>query len=96
MYAGKVVEVGLAEDIFERPAHPYTRGLLRATPRPDEVADRMLAIEGLPPNLIAPPKGCAFVSRCDCARDCCCMQPEMTLYDEDRMVSCWCAGQQQS
>jgi peptide/nickel transport system ATP-binding protein len=39
MYAGKVVEVGLAEDIFERPVHPYTQGLLRATPRPDEVTD---------------------------------------------------------
>jgi peptide/nickel transport system ATP-binding protein len=93
MYAGKIVEVGLAEDIFERPAHPYTQGLLRATPRPDEVTERMVAIEGLPPNLIAPPPGCAFVSRCNCARESCRMQPEMVSYDEDRMVSCWCAGQ---
>jgi peptide/nickel transport system ATP-binding protein len=95
MYAGKVVEVGLAEDIFERPAHPYTQGLLRATPRPDEVSERMVAIEGLPPNLIAPPQGCAFASRCSCAGENCCRQPEMTSYEEDRMVSCWCAGQQQ-
>ena len=95
MYAGKVVEVGLAEDIFERPVHPYTQGLLRATPRPDEVSERMVAIEGLPPNLIAPPLGCAFASRCSCAGENCCMQPEMTSYEEDRMVSCWCAGQQQ-
>jgi peptide/nickel transport system ATP-binding protein len=93
MYAGKVVEVGLAEDIFERPVHPYTQGLLRATPRPDEVSERMVAIEGLPPNLIAPPQGCAFASRCSCAGANCCMQPEMTFYEEDRMVSCWCAGQ---
>ena len=94
MYAGKVVEVGLAEDIFERPAHPYTKGLLRATPRPDEVNERMVAIDGLPPNLIAPPQGCAFVSRCNCAGQHFGRQPEMTPYDEDRMVSCWCAGQQ--
>jgi peptide/nickel transport system ATP-binding protein len=95
MYAGKVVEVGLVEDIFERPVHPYTQGLLRATPRPDEVTDRMVAIEGLPPNMIAPPQGCAFVSRCNCAGEHCCNQPDLTAYDEDRMVSCWCAGQQQ-
>jgi len=94
MYAGKVVEVGLAEDIFERPVHPYTQGLLRATPRPDAVTERMVSIEGMPPNLIAPPQGCAFASRCNCARDCCCLPPEMIAYDEDRMVSCWCAGQQ--
>jgi peptide/nickel transport system ATP-binding protein len=94
MYAGKVVELGLAEDIFDRPAHPYTQGLLRATPRPDELADRMTAIDGMPPNLIAPPSGCAFAARCNCAQDCCCLAPEMISYDEDRMVSCWCAGQQ--
>jgi peptide/nickel transport system ATP-binding protein len=95
MYAGQVVEVGLAADIFDRPVHPYTQGLLRATPRPDEVSERMVAIEGLPPNLIAPPPGCAFASRCNCAGEKCCMQPQMTSYEEDRMVSCWCAGQRQ-
>jgi len=95
MYAGKVVEVGLAEDIFDRPVHPYTQGLLRATPRPDELAERMIAIDGMPPNLIAPPSGCAFAARCNCARDCCCLQPELTPYAEDRQVSCWCVGQQQ-
>jgi len=93
MYAGKVVEVGLAEDIFEQPVHPYTRGLLRATPRPDEVTERMIAIEGLPPDLILPPQGCAFVARCSWAGEHCCRQPDMISYDEDRMVSCWSAGQ---
>jgi peptide/nickel transport system ATP-binding protein len=93
MYAGKVVEVGLAEDIFERPAHPYTQGLLHATPRPDEVAERMIAIDGMPPDLIAPPAGCAFAARCGCAKDCCCAPPELVSWAEDRLVSCWCAGQ---
>ena len=95
MYAGKVVEVGLAEDIFDRPVHPYTQGLLRATPRPDELTERMIAIDGMPPNLIAPPSGCAFAARCNCAQDCCCLPPELTPYAEDRLVSCWCVGQQQ-
>jgi peptide/nickel transport system ATP-binding protein len=95
MYAGKIVEVGLAEDIFERPVHPYTQGLLRATPRPDDVTERMVAIDGMPPNLIAPPSGCAFAARCSCVQDGCCLPPELTHYTEDRLVSCWCAGQQQ-
>jgi peptide/nickel transport system ATP-binding protein len=95
MYAGKVVEVGLAEDIFDRPVHPYTQGLLQATPRPAEPAERMIAIDGMPPNLIAPPSGCAFAARCNCVQDCCCRPPELTTYNEDRLVSCWCAGQQQ-
>jgi peptide/nickel transport system ATP-binding protein len=50
MYAGEIVEVGDAEDVFEHPIHPYTQGLLRATPRPDEVTERMIAIEGVPPG----------------------------------------------
>jgi peptide/nickel transport system ATP-binding protein len=95
MYAGKIVEVGLAEDIFERPVHPYTQGLLRATPRPGDVTERMVAIDGMPPNLIAPPSGCAFAARCNCAQDGCCLPPELISYAEDRLVSCWCAGQQQ-
>jgi peptide/nickel transport system ATP-binding protein len=91
MYAGKIVEVGEAEDIFERPIHPYTQGLLKATPRPDEVTERMIAIEGVPPNLISPPPGCAFFSRCAHARESCTQQPLLTLYEENRQVSCWCA-----
>jgi peptide/nickel transport system ATP-binding protein len=92
MYAGKIVEVGLAEEIFERPVHPYTQGLLRATPRPDEVTERMIAIEGVPPNLISPPPGCAFASRCDQAGESCGLSPSLTAYEESRMVSCWCAS----
>jgi peptide/nickel transport system ATP-binding protein len=92
MYAGKIVEVGLAEDIFERPVHPYTQGLLRATPRPDEVTERMIAIEGVPPNLISPPPGCAFASRCDQAGQDCWLSPSLRAYEENRMVSCWCAS----
>ncbi len=91
MYAGEIVEVGGAEEIFEKPIHPYTQGLLRATPRPDEVTERMIAIEGVPPNLISPPAGCAFAERCDQARQGCTQRQSLTAYDENRQVSCWCA-----
>ena len=91
MYAGEILEVGDAEDIFERPIHPYTQGLLQATPRPDEVAERMTTIEGLPPNLISPPAGCAFAPRCEQAREGCTQRHALTTYEENRQVSCWCA-----
>jgi len=90
MYAGKIVEVGQADDIFEHPAHPYTQGLLRATPRPDQVTERMIAIDGVPPNLISPPAGCAFVPRCPYATPECAQQPPLTVFG-DRQVCCWCA-----
>jgi oligopeptide/dipeptide ABC transporter ATP-binding protein len=65
MYAGGVVEVGSVEDIFERPGHPYTLGLIDAIPRIDEERERLRGIEGNIPNLIHPPTGCRFHPRCD-------------------------------
>jgi len=65
MYAGKVVEYASAEDIFERPEHPYTWGLLSSMPRLDrDRADRLMPIRGTPPSLINLPTGCAFHPRC--------------------------------
>ena len=91
MYAGQIVEVGEAEAVFEKPMHPYTQGLLRATPRPDEITERMVAIEGAPPDLISPPSGCAFSSRCRKAQEGCALQPALVSFGETRKVSCWCA-----
>jgi peptide/nickel transport system ATP-binding protein len=65
MYAGKAVEYGTAEDIFHRPGHPYTWGLLGSMPRLDrERAERLTPIPGTPPSLINVPPGCAFHPRC--------------------------------
>jgi len=65
MYAGRIVEEGLTDQIFYNPQHPYTVGLLRAVPGLDDAADAPLkTIEGLPPILLDPPKGCAFADRC--------------------------------
>jgi peptide/nickel transport system ATP-binding protein len=68
MYAGKVVEHGTAEDVFERPDHPYTWGLLGSMPRLDgDRTQRLLSIPGTPPSLIQVPPGCAFHPRCQYA-----------------------------
>jgi peptide/nickel transport system ATP-binding protein len=65
MYAGKAVEYGSADDIFGRPEHPYTWGLLGSMPRLDrERAERLIPITGTPPSLIHVPSGCAFRPRC--------------------------------
>lgn len=78
MYAGRVVERGSILELFETPAHPYTRGLLRSMPRPDSDADRLWAIPGAPPNLLKLGDGCAFRARCDIPVDRCAMAvPEL-------------------
>jgi peptide/nickel transport system ATP-binding protein len=64
MYAGRIVERGAVEDVFDRPLHPYTRGLLASLPKIDNRAARLTAIDGAPPSLAARPSGCAFHPRC--------------------------------
>ncbi|MEO1772409.1 ABC transporter ATP-binding protein [Candidatus Enterococcus ferrettii] len=63
MYAGKIVEVGTAEEIFYNPQHPYTWGLLGSMPTLDDANERLFAIPGSPPDLLDPPKGDAFYPR---------------------------------
>jgi oligopeptide/dipeptide ABC transporter ATP-binding protein len=75
-YAGRIVERAPAGDLFRAPAHPYARALLRSAPRPDvpvpgEGPRRLPAIPGRPPDLFAPPPGCAFAPRCGLAMDRC-------------------------
>ena len=65
MYAGRGVEYGSADQLFNRPAHPYTWGLLGSVPRFDRPRERLLPIEGSPPSLIHVPDGCAFHPRCN-------------------------------
>ena len=65
MYAANVIEKGTADDIFLKPAHPYTNGLMRSVPRLDEPrGTKLQTIEGLPPDLRMPPQGCRFAPRC--------------------------------
>jgi oligopeptide/dipeptide ABC transporter ATP-binding protein len=64
MYGGNMVEYGTADDIFNRPRMPYTMGLLESLPRLDAAGERLVPIEGQPPNLLRMPPGCAFAPRC--------------------------------
>jgi oligopeptide transport system ATP-binding protein len=63
MYAGKIVEIGTAEEIFYNPQHPYTWGLLGSMPTLEGTSDRLYAIPGTPPDLLEPPLGDAFYPR---------------------------------
>jgi oligopeptide transport system ATP-binding protein len=91
MYAGKVVESGPTEDVFAHPKHPYTWSLLRSIPRLDaERHEPLKPIEGLPPNLIDLPPGCAFQPRCPfrierCSRD----TPALNRVGDTQLAACW-------
>jgi len=72
MYAGKICESGSSEDIFYRSAHPYTTGLRTAMPENDEASSReLIPIEGSPPDLFDPPRGCGYFARCSFAMNVC-------------------------
>ncbi|MGX1881050.1 ABC transporter ATP-binding protein [Streptomyces sp. NPDC055287] len=71
MYAGRIVETAPVHELYKRPAHPYTRGLLDSIPRLDQKGQELYAIKGLPPNLLKVPAGCAFNPRCPKAQDIC-------------------------
>jgi oligopeptide transport system ATP-binding protein len=64
MYAGKAVETGTVDDVFERPAHPYTEGLMASIPQIEAKGGRLQPITGQPPNLARIPSGCSFHPRC--------------------------------
>jgi oligopeptide transport system ATP-binding protein len=92
MYAGKVVEHGDADTIFEHPRHPYTWGLLKSVPSLDNLnKEPLFSIKGTPPDLLSPPAGCAFAPRCKHAMHVCArLQPEYTAFDEPgHYAACW-------
>ncbi|RNF92216.1 ABC transporter ATP-binding protein [Streptomyces botrytidirepellens] len=71
MYAGRIVETAPVRELYRRPAHPYTRGLLDSIPRVDQRGGELYAIKGLPPSPLALPAGCPFNPRCPRAREVC-------------------------
>lgn len=90
MYAGKIIELGTKREIFYTPQHPYTQGLLNSVPRLDLIAEELQPIEGTPPDLFAPPTGCAFTARCPFAMEVCeHVHPETTIKTATHRVDCW-------
>jgi len=91
MYAGQIIESGLAEEIFKTPSHPYTRGLLKAIPRMNMSREQPLqTIVGAPPDLFTPPVGCAFFARCNEAMKICeNHSPTIENVGKDLESACW-------
>jgi len=90
MYAGRLVEWGPVTRIFDAPAHPYTQALLGSIPRMGDGRERLTAIEGQPPDLAAPPPGCAFHPRCPQVMDQCREQaPPETVLAPRHTTRCW-------
>jgi peptide/nickel transport system ATP-binding protein len=93
MYLGRIVEQGLTESVWQRPAHPYTRALMAAVPRHDGSGTLPLALEGEVPDPSRPPSGCRFHPRCPerierCAEDDPTLEPVGTSHE----AACWVAG----
>lgn len=92
MYGGKVVESGTTDEIFYHSKHPYTWGLLKSVPRLDISKEngRLDSIEGTPPDLLVPPKGCPFADRCEHAMEICRKQmPPQFKTGENQYSACW-------
>jgi oligopeptide/dipeptide ABC transporter ATP-binding protein len=90
MYAGRIVESGPVSQVFNSPAHPYTEALLNSIPRLSDVDQRLIAIDGQPPDLSALPPGCSFANRCPRAFDRCWVEaPPDTRPGAGRTVRCW-------
>ncbi len=90
MYLGKIVERGTVRDIFHRPVHPYTKGLLNSIPRLDQ-KKRLVAIKGVVPTPYDLPPGCGFAKRCPMAFDRCSTQPPEIPVAAGHAARCWLA-----
>jgi peptide/nickel transport system ATP-binding protein len=94
MYAARIIEQGTVDDIFLRPCHPYTLGLMRSVPRLDlPRGQRLETIEGLPPDLRSPPAGCRFAPRCPYRIEICDQDPELRESTAGHRSGCWRADE---
>ncbi|AWB45770.1 peptide ABC transporter ATP-binding protein [Paenibacillus sp. CAA11] len=90
MYGGLIMEEGTVEEIFEHPLHPYTQGLLASIPKSAAGSrERLTAIEGTPPDMVAPPPGCPFMERCPYAGSICASMPAYVEAEAGHRSLCW-------
>lgn len=90
MYAGKLMEVASAVELYDKPLHPYTQGLLRSIPNISLDSQKLETMPGSPPDLIEPPPGCRFHPRCPHVMDKCHIyEPIMKEVEDGHRVACW-------
>jgi oligopeptide/dipeptide ABC transporter ATP-binding protein len=96
MYAGQLVEVGDAVSIFKHPKHPYTIGLMNSFPSLTDTRTHLIPLPGNPPDLLHPPTGCRFASRCPLAAEICRVQePPLLFVSEGHYSKCHFANTHQ-
>ena len=89
MYGGKIQEVASVDELFNRPMHPYTSGLLESLPDPDAPKETLRAIPGMIPHILELPKGCKFCTRCEKAFELCYeVEPELREIEKEHLVRC--------
>ena len=88
MYAGRIVETGLCDDVIQRPMHPYTDGLLGSVPTRNQRGQRLTQIPGMTPSLLNLPPGCAFAGRCPRATPECATEQPVRQMMPGRLVRC--------
>lgn len=89
MYAGRIVEAGLTDDVIDHPRHPYTVGLLGSVPSANRRGQRLTQIPGMTPDMLALPQGCAFRDRCMHSGDKCSTAPDMTIDSSGHTIRCF-------
>ncbi len=91
MYGGEIVEEARVEDLYKRPQHPYTQGLLGSLPRLDQKGEELVNIKGQPPNLYKQPESCSFAPRCPYVYERCWKEnpPLMMVGDSGQRAACW-------
>lgn len=89
MYAGKIVETSDVKSLFRHPLHPYTKALIESIPKQGEPGKRLVTIQGTPPSLLKPIKGCAFAPRCSYAQKICYeKEPEKVIWEDGHEYFC--------
>ncbi len=89
MYAGRIVEQGDVAEVLDRPAHPYTHGLIGSVPSHNKRGERLFQIPGMTPSLFNLPEGCAFKTRCPRADGACGMDPQIERLPSGRELRCF-------
>jgi peptide/nickel transport system ATP-binding protein len=90
MYCGKILEEASVKDLFRKPMHPYTIGLMKCIPRIDSAVDKLYSIPGYIPHPSQFPEGCRFNDRCELVKDICREKmPELIEMEEGHKVRCW-------